>query len=80
MSMHPDPVGDLEYDPQEYPELHEPMLAGKADVVIGSRFMGGRPHRVLFLWHIFGDKFLVLNPTKMPGRQEGQFEIASSPS
>jgi hypothetical protein len=56
------------------------MLAGKADVVIGSRFMGGRPHRVLFLWHIFGDKFLVLNPTKMPGRQEGQFEIASSPS
>jgi glycosyltransferase involved in cell wall biosynthesis len=51
---------DLEYDPQEYPELLEPLLAGKADVVIGSRFMGGRPHRVVYFWHMVGNKILTL--------------------
>jgi glycosyltransferase involved in cell wall biosynthesis len=51
---------DLEYDPREYPQLLEPLLAGKADVVIGSRFMGGRPHRVVYFWHMVGNKILTL--------------------
>lgn len=51
---------DLEYDPQEYPLLLAPILAGKADVVFGSRFAGGGPHRVVYFWHMVGNKFLTL--------------------
>ena len=51
---------DLEYDPQEFPIVIQPILDGKADVVFGSRFQGGRPHRVVYFWHRVGNGFLTL--------------------
>jgi glycosyltransferase involved in cell wall biosynthesis len=51
---------DLEYNPQNIPKMLELIESGKADVVFGSRFMGGGPHRVLYFWHYMGNKFLTL--------------------
>jgi glycosyltransferase involved in cell wall biosynthesis len=51
---------DLEYDPADYPVLLEPLIDGRADVVYGSRFQGGRPHRVLYFWHSVGNFVLTL--------------------
>ena len=64
---------DLEYDPVQYPQIIEPILRGKADVVFGSRFMGGQPHRVVYYWHrvgngaltMFSNMFTNLNLTDM---------------
>jgi glycosyltransferase involved in cell wall biosynthesis len=51
---------DLEYDPADYASVLEPILKGDADVSFGSRFAGGRPHRVLYFWHMLGNRFLTL--------------------
>ena len=51
---------DLEYSPSDYPKLFKPLLDGRADVVYGSRFIGGDDHRTLFFWHMVGNRFLTL--------------------
>ena len=51
---------DLEYDPNEFPKIISPIVNGKADVVYGSRFQGGQPHRVVYFWHRIGNGFLTL--------------------
>jgi glycosyltransferase involved in cell wall biosynthesis len=51
---------DLEYEPADYDKILRPLAAGKADVVFGSRFAGGEPHRVVYFWHMVGNKFLTL--------------------
>lgn len=51
---------DLEYDPNEYPNIIGPILNGKADIVYGSRFQGGQPHRVVYFWHRVGNGFLTI--------------------
>lgn len=51
---------DMEYDPREYPRLLRPIVEGKADIVYGSRFMGGAPHRIIYFWHMVGNRILTL--------------------
>jgi glycosyltransferase involved in cell wall biosynthesis len=51
---------DLEYDPREYPLLLAPLIEDRANVVFGSRFLSGRPHRVVYFWHMVGNRFLTL--------------------
>ena len=51
---------DMEYDPREFSALMEPIVEDRADVVVGSRFMGGRPHRVIYFWHSVGNRILTL--------------------
>ena len=57
---------DLEYNPGEYPRLVKPIFEGRADVVYGSRFAGGKEHRVLYFWHYLGNRFLTFCQTCSP--------------
>ncbi|MBW7907509.1 MAG: glycosyltransferase family 2 protein [Kiritimatiellae bacterium] len=66
---------DLEYDPNEYPQLLAPIVQGHADVVYGSRFAGGGAHRVLYFWHMVGNKFLTLLSNMMTNLNLTDMEV-----